>query len=82
ALFLLLAILSWFIGFNGIETFFTRYGEVYLGIKVSAASFSFAFISLAFLIFAIPAGFIGTKIGKKKSIIIVIVGIIVGFGVL
>ncbi|MET3195960.1 MFS transporter [Gottfriedia sp. OAE603] len=82
ALFLLLAILSWFIGFNGIETFFTRYGEVYLGIKVSAASFSFAFISLAFLIFAIPAGFIGTKIGKKKSIIIGIIGIIVGFGVL
>lgn len=82
ALFLLLAILSWFIGFNGIETFFTRYGEVYLGIKVSAASFSFAFISLAFLVFAIPAGFIGTKIGKKKSIVIGIVGIVIGFGVL
>jgi Na+/melibiose symporter-like transporter len=82
ALFLLLAILCWFIGFNGIETFFTRYGEVYLGIKVSAASFSFAFISLAFLIFAIPAGFIGTKIGKKRSIIIGIVGIMLGFLVL
>lgn len=82
ALFLLLAILCWFIGFNGIETFFTRYGEVYLGIKVSEASFSFAFISLAFLLFAIPAGFIGTKIGKKRSIIIGIIGIMVGFSVL
>jgi len=82
ALFLLLAILSWFIGFNGIETFFTRYGEEYLNIKVSAASFSFAFISLAFLIFAIPAGFIGTKIGKKRSIVIGIIGIIFGFIVL
>ncbi|KQL33778.1 MFS transporter [Bacillus sp. FJAT-25509] len=81
-LFLLLAILSWFTGFNGIETFFTRYGEVYLGVKVSAAAFSFAFISLAFLIFAIPAGFIGTKIGKKRSILIGIFGIMIGFIVL
>ncbi|WP_088072358.1 MFS transporter [Gottfriedia luciferensis] len=82
ALFLLLAILSWFTGFNGIETFFTRYGEVYLGVKISDASFSFAFISLAFLLFAIPAGFIGTKIGKKRSILIGIFGIIIGFIVL
>lgn len=78
-LFLLLAILSWFIGFNGIETFFTRYGEVYLKIKVSDASLSYAFISLAFLLFAIPAGFIGTKIGKKKSLKIGISGLICGF---
>jgi len=78
-LFLLLAICSWFIGFAGIETLFTLYGEKYLGIKTSAAAFSFTFISIAFLISAIPAGFLGTKFGKKKTIICGIIGIVVSF---
>lgn len=77
--YLLFAICSWFIGFNGIETFFTRYGEIYLGVKVSTAAMSFTFVSLSFLVFAIPAGIIGTKLGKKKTIRIGIIGIIVGF---
>ena len=72
--FLLMAICAWFMGYNGIETFFTRYGEMYLGIDVSAAAFSFTFISLSFLVFAIPAGIIGTKIGKKKTITIGLIG--------
>ena len=72
--FLLMAICAWFMGYNGIETFFTRYSEMYLGIDVSAAAFSFTFISLSFLVFAIPAGIIGTKIGKKKTITIGLIG--------
>lgn len=78
-LFLLLAICSWFIGFAGIETLFTLYGEKYLGIKTSAAAFSFTFISIAFLISAIPAGLLGTKFGKKKTITVGIMGIILSF---
>ncbi|MBU3145687.1 MFS transporter [Clostridium sp. CF012] len=78
-MFLLLAICSWFIGFAGIETLFTLYGEKYLGIKTSAAAFSFTFISIAFLISAIPAGILGTKFGKKKTITAGIVGIVVSF---
>lgn len=66
--FLLLAITSWFIAYNGVETFFTRYSVNYLGISASKATFSLAFISLAFLIFALPAGIIGGKIGKKNTI--------------
>lgn len=72
--FLLMAISAWFIGYNGIETFFTRYSEMYLGIDVSVAAFSFTFISLSFLVFAIPAGIIGTKLGKKRSISIGLIG--------
>lgn len=78
-LFLLLAICSWFIGFAGIETLFTLYGEKYLGIKTSAAAFSFTFISIAFLLSAIPAGLLGTKFGKKKTITAGIVGIVISF---
>mgnify|MGYP000902758080 CR=1 FL=1 len=80
--YLLLAIAAWFIGFNGIETFFTRYGSVYLGLEVSDASLSFAFLSLSVLVFAVPSGIIGTRIGKKKSIMIGIIGGIIGFSIL
>lgn len=66
--FLLLAIMSWFIAYNGVETFFTRYSVNYLGISASKATFTLAFISLSFLIFALPAGIIGGKIGKKNTI--------------
>lgn len=76
---LLLAICCWFIGFNGIETFFTRYGTKFIGATESASAISFAFISISFLIFAVPAGIIGTKLGKKKTIILGIIGIIAGF---
>ncbi|MFH5835679.1 SLC45 family MFS transporter [Proteiniclasticum sp. C24MP] len=72
--YLLLAICSWFIGFNGVETFFTKYAQSYLNIRPSEATLTLSFISLSFLIFAIPAGLIGTKIGKKNTIRIGIVG--------
>jgi MFS family permease len=78
-IFLLLGILTWFIGFNGIETFFTLYGEKFLRVSVSSAALSFTFISLSFLIFAIPAGIIGTKVGKKTTIMMGIVGMILCF---
>lgn len=65
---LLFAICSWFIAYNGIETFFTKYGQSYLGIQPAQATTTLAFISISFLVFAIPAGIIGTKIGKKNTI--------------
>jgi MFS family permease len=76
---LLLAICSWFIAYQGIEAFFTLYGENYLGLKTSAAAFSFTFISLSFLVFAIPAGLVGTKFGKKKTIRFGVIGLLFTF---
>lgn len=81
-LFLLCAICSWFIGYQGIEAFFTLYGEKFLNISVPSAVFSFTFMSVSFLIFAIPAGIIGTKLGKKRAISIGILGLIICFTVL
>ncbi len=79
ALFLLLAILSWFIGYGAVETFFTSYGKFYLGIEENAAAFILGFFSISFLIFAIPSGILATKIGRKKTILIGIVGLMVVF---
>lgn len=80
--FLLLAICSWFIAFQGIEAFFTLYGVNYLGLKASAASISFTFISISFLVFSIPAGLIGTRFGKKKAILIGICGLVISFSII
>jgi Na+/melibiose symporter-like transporter len=75
--YLLFAICSWFIGYNGIETFFTKYAQSYLDIKPSDATLTLSFISLSFLVFAIPAGIVGTRIGKKNTIKIGVIGAII-----
>lgn len=80
ALFILFAIFFWFIGYQGIEALFTLYGVKYLGIKESAAALTLGFFSFSFLVFAIPSGFIATKIGRKRTIKIGLVGMMIIFG--
>lgn len=70
ALFILGAIFCWFVAFNGIETWFTTYGVAVLGVKENVASRMFTAVALTFVIFAIPAGHIGTKLGRKRTILI------------
>lgn len=69
-LMILLAILFWFIGYNALETFFTSYAKFRIGISESTGAFILGFFSLTFMLFAIPAGFIGAKIGRKKTMTI------------
>ncbi len=67
----LIAILFWFLGYQGMEAMFSRYAVNYLGVGDGGDSaLIIGVFALSFLIFAIPAGFVGTKIGKKKAIII------------
>ncbi|MCJ7622342.1 MAG: MFS transporter [Anaerolineaceae bacterium] len=65
---ILLAILFWFISYNAIEAFFTLYGVKHLGLGEGESAFQMTFISLLFLIFALPSGFIGAKFGRKATI--------------
>lgn len=67
-LFILLSIFLWFIAFNSVETFFTSYAKYHLGIEESTGAFMMGVVSLSFMLFAIPAGFIGGRIGRKKTI--------------
>jgi Na+/melibiose symporter-like transporter len=62
------AIFCWFIGFNAIETFFTSYAKFYLGMKESTGAMILGFYSLFFIIAAIPAGLIGIKFSRNKTI--------------
>ncbi len=77
---ILLAIFFWFIGYNAIETYFTLYATNVLGVDDGTANMTLAFFSLALVAGAIPAGIIGTKFGRKKTIMTGLVGIIVLFG--
>ncbi|MCE7790959.1 MFS transporter [Salipaludibacillus sp. CUR1] len=63
-LFILIAIFLYFIGYSGIEAQFTVYAVEYLNMDESSAGFTLGFFSLAFVIFAVPAGLLGSKIGK------------------
>lgn len=67
---LLCAILFWFIGYQGMEATFSNYAVIYLNMEEHEAGLVIGFFALAFLIFAIPSGYIGKKLGKKKTIMI------------
>lgn len=77
ALFIFLAIFTWFIGYNAIETFWTTYGKEFLGIAESSAAAMLTFVSGAFLLFALPAGFVATRFGRKRTILTGLVTMIV-----
>jgi MFS family permease len=67
---LILAIFFWFVGFNAIETFFSSYGVVTLGVSESTASMILSAAYIAFILFSIPSGIIATRIGRKRTILI------------
>ena len=63
-----LAIFFWFIAYNAIEAFFTLYANRHLGLAESDGPRLLGQLSLLFVIFALPAGFIGGKIGRRITI--------------
>lgn len=63
-----LAIFFWFVAMNAIETFITLYANHSLGMSESRSVSLMTLNSLAFVIMALPAGFIGGAIGRKRTI--------------
>lgn len=68
ALRILLAIFFWFIAYNGIEAFFTLYAKNHLGLTESDGARLLGQLSLFFVLFALPSGYIGASFGRKKTI--------------
>jgi len=77
--FVLLAIFFWFIGYQGLEATFSNYCVQLLKLEATDASFILSFFALAFLVSAIPCGFIGGRLGKRRAIIIGISGDVLVF---
>ena len=76
---LLLAIFFWFCGYNAVETFFTLYATKSLGVTVGKATLLLTMFSLTFVAFALPAGIIAGRIGRRKVIMIGLVGMVAVF---
>ncbi len=69
ALRLLLAIFFWFLGFTAIEAFFTLYAQKHLGLEEADGARLLGQLSLIFVIFALPAGYIGARFGRRRTIV-------------
>jgi maltose/moltooligosaccharide transporter len=65
---ILLAIFFWFLSYNAIEAFFTLYGVNHLGLAEADSAFQLTYISLVFLLFALPSGYIGARFGRRRTI--------------
>ena len=78
-LLILFGVFFWFTGYNSVETFFTLYATNTLGMNPGDAAMTLAIFSLTFLGFAVPAGFLGAKMGRRKAILIGLSGLIVLF---
>jgi len=84
-IFLMLAIFFWFVAFNGIDTWFTSFGVTVLGLSPGEAGMIFSVALIAFIIFAIPAGFIGTRFSRRWTIVtglVLFTGILIVINVL
>lgn len=68
AIFLLLAIFCWFVGYNSLETFVALYGKNYLGMHEADVGRMLTFSGAAFLLFAIPSGYLADGQGKWKGL--------------
>jgi maltose/moltooligosaccharide transporter len=73
-MYILLAILFWFIAYNALDTFFTLYGVNHLGLEGGDSAFQISYIGLIFMLMAVPAGILASKFKRK---IIIMIGIVV-----
>ncbi|MHB0988449.1 MAG: SLC45 family MFS transporter [Bellilinea sp.] len=71
----LFAIFCWFVAYNAIEAFFTLYAVNHLGVAESDGARLLGQLSLFFVLMALPAGLIGGSIGRRRTIMIGIIGL-------
>jgi MFS-type transporter involved in bile tolerance (Atg22 family) len=69
ALRILLAIFFWFLGYTAIEAFFNLYAINHLGLDPASGAQLLGQLSLIFVIFALPAGYLGAKLGRRATIV-------------
>jgi maltose/moltooligosaccharide transporter len=78
ALRILLAIFCWFVAYNAVEAFFTLYANKHLGMEEAEGPRLLGQLSLFFVLFAIPAGALGARFGRRRTIMtgIVLMGLV------
>lgn len=74
-LYVLVAILFWFMSFNALETGLSSFAVFTLGMSPGNASIYAGAVTISFLLFAVPAGYIGTKYGRRAVIMVGLAGL-------
>ncbi len=77
-LFLLGAIFFWFVGWNATEAFFTLYAREILDLEVGTGTQMLTAFAATLILFSIPSGLIATRIGRKPTILMGLVGMMAG----
>ena len=67
-IFLLLSISLWYIGYNGVTTWFTKYVEAVMGEGLGGASTCLLVATAGAIVSYIPIGALAAKIGRKHTI--------------
>lgn len=82
-LFMLLAIFSWFVAYQGLAALLTIYGTNVIGVNENIAGFLPIFVALPIIIFAFPFAIVAGKIGRRNAIkiglVIMTVCLFIGF---
>ncbi len=77
-LYLLAAIFAWFVGWNAMEAFFTLYARNVLNVSVGTGTQMLTAFAATLILFAIPSGLIATRVGRKPTIIVGLIGMLAG----
>ena len=79
-IFVLLAILFWFMAYEGVQTGLSSFAVFSLNLTPGQAAMMTTLFAASFILFAIPSGLIGARIGRKKTITIGLTGLVIFFG--
>ena len=68
ALWILISILLWFFGYQGVLPFVGLYSIEVIGTSSGTAALAGGMVGIAYAVFAIPSGIVAHKIGRKRTI--------------
>lgn len=74
-LFILMSILLWFIGYSALDAALSSFAVFTLGMSPGTGSISAGAMAVSFIVFAIPAGLLASKFGRRRTIQIGLVGL-------
>lgn len=75
---ILAAIFCWFVGWNAMEAFFTLYARNILGVREGSGAQMLTAFAATLILFAIPSGFIASRFGRRRTILVGLAGMLIG----
>jgi MFS family permease len=78
-LLVLLGILLYFMAFSALETGLSSFAVFSLGIQPGNAAIMTGSMTISFILFAVPAGILGTRYGRKTIVRLGLVGLTISF---